>query len=459
MAPMDKAPVDRAPVDRAAVEEPDARAKRPSDFVLERLLALHPKIIDLSLGRIERLLDRLGHPEHRVAPVVHVAGTNGKGSTLAFLRAILEAAGYRVQAYTSPHLVRFAERIRLARGIVTEERLTALLEECERANGGEPITFFEITTAAAFLGFAREAADALLLEVGLGGRLDATNVIARPALSVIAPVSIDHTQYLGDTIEAIAFEKAGILKPGVAAAIGPQAPGAMGVIEREAEQRGAPLYRFGTEWRIEPHDDGLRYEGRRWRLDLPRPNLLGAHQVLNAGLAVAAAEKLDGFKIVPEHVAAGLTHAEWPARLQRLTRGPLVDALPSKEWELWLDGGHNAAAGLILADEAERWRREAPRAMPLGLVYGMLKTKDAEGFLGPLAPFAAALRAIAVPGEQASLSADEAAQHARKAGFKAEAAPDALSAVRELAAALPGPARILICGSLYLAGKVLAENG
>jgi dihydrofolate synthase/folylpolyglutamate synthase len=441
--------------------QPNGRASglRPSDFVLERLLALHPKIIDLSLGRIERLLDRLGYPEHRLAPVIHIAGTNGKGSTLAFLRAILEAAGYRVQAYTSPHLVRFAERIRLAHGIVAEDRLTALLEECERANDGAPITFFEITTAAAFLAFAREEADALLLEVGLGGRLDATNVIAHPALSVITPISIDHTQYLGNTIEAIAFEKAGILKPGVEAAIGPQVPGALGTIEREAEQRGTPLYRNGADWRIEAKGDGLSYQGRRWRLDLPRPTLLGIHQYLNAGLAIAAAERLDRFKIAPEHVAAGLTHAEWPARLQRLTRGPLVDALPSAAWELWLDGGHNAAAGTILSEQAARWRGDAVGGKPLGLVYGMLKTKDAEGFLAPLAPHASALRAIAVPGEAASLSAVEAAQHARAAGFRAEAASDALDAVRSLTAALPRPGRILICGSLYLAGRVLAENG
>lgn len=437
---------------------------QPSDLVLQRLLTLHPKIIDLSLGRVTRLLARLHHPEGRLAPVVHVAGTNGKGSTIAFLRAMLEAAGYRVQAYISPHLVRFAERIKLVGGIIGEARLTALLEECERANRGEPITFFEITTAAAFLAFAREPADVLLLEVGLGGRLDATNVIERPALSIITPVSIDHTQYLGNSLEGIAFEKAGILKPGVKAVIGPQILHAEAVIKAQAERVGASLYRYGPDWRIEAAGDRLHYEGRHWQLDLPQPNLLGAHQIVNAGIAVASAERLDGFRISPDHLRAGLTRAEWPARLQRLTRGPLVDALPGKDWELWLDGGHNAAAGEILAKQAARWHdggasEKSAGNKPLGLVYGMLKTKDAIHFLAPLASYAAALRAVAIPGEINSLTAEEACAHARAVGHKAEAAESVEAAVRELVATLGQPSRILICGSLYLAGKVLAENG
>ncbi len=429
---------------------------QPSDLVLERLLALHPKLIDLSLGRVERLLERLGHPEHRLAPVVHVAGTNGKGSTIAFLSAILEAAGYRVQAYTSPHLVRFAERIRLVGGIIDDRRLTALLEECERANGGEPITFFEITTAAAFLAFSREAADALLLEVGLGGRLDATNVVRTPELSLITPISIDHTEHLGDTIEKIAFEKAGILKPGVGAAIGPQMAGAMGVIEAQAEHVGAPLHRHGREWSIEAEGGGLHYRGRHWRLALPRPALVGAHQVENAGLAVAAAERLERFRIAPEHLAAGLTRVQWPARLQRLKRGPLVAALPGPGWELWLDGGKaNAAAGEVLAAMAREWCDR-----PLGLVVGMLSNKAAEQFLAPLAAYAAVLRTVAIPGEKNSMTAAAAAQHARAVGHgTAQPSADALAAVKEVAATLPRPSRILICGSLYLAGRVLAENG
>jgi len=427
---------------------------QPSDLVLERLLALHPKAIDLSLGRIERLLDRLGHPENRLAPAVHVAGTNGKGSTVAYMRAFLEAAGCRVQVYTSPHLVRFAERIRLSRGLVSDDELTALLEECERVNGGEPITFFEITTAAAFLAFAREEADVLLLEVGLGGRLDATNVVKRPAVSAITPVSIDHTQFLGNTLEAIAFEKAGILRPGVVAAIGPQLPGAMGVIEAQAERLGTPLYRFGVEWRVDPTSSGIRYEGQRWRLDLPRPALLGAHQIFNAGVSIAAAERLKGFHMTPAHLKAGLANVEWPARLQRLVLGPLRNLLPEPAWELWLDGGHNAAAGEILAAQASQWTDK-----PLALVYGMLKTKDAAHFLAPLAPYSTALRAVTIPGEVNSLPAEEACAYARAAGHRAEVADTVDAAVRELVATLDRPSRILICGSLYLAGKVLAENG
>ncbi|HUI16533.1 MAG TPA: folylpolyglutamate synthase/dihydrofolate synthase family protein, partial [Alphaproteobacteria bacterium] len=399
--------------------------------MLERLLALHPKLIDLSLGRIARLLERLGHPEHRLAPAIHVAGTNGKGSTVAYLRAMLEAAGYRVQAYTSPHLVRFAERIRLKHGIIEEDRLTALLEECERANAGEPITFFEITTAAAFLAFAREPADALLLEVGLGGRFDATNVIAAPALAVITPISIDHTEHLGDTVEKIAFEKAGILKPGVGAVVAEQLPGAAGVIERQAEQVGAPLFRHGADWTVAASGEGMRYRGRRWTLELPRPVLPGDHQLENAGLAVAAAERLAGFELAPEHLRIGLGRAEWPARLQRLTRGPLVEALPQGGWELWLDGGHNASAGAALARQAQAWRDK-----PLGLVYGMLKTKDARQFLAPLAPHAAALRAVAIAGEAASLPAEAAAEAARAAGLKAEPAASPAAAVAALVAAL-----------------------
>jgi dihydrofolate synthase / folylpolyglutamate synthase len=417
-------------------------------------MALHPKAIDLSLGRIERLLSALGHPERELAPTVHVAGTNGKGSTVAFLRAILEAAGYRVQAYTSPHLVRFAERIRLADGIIAEDRLKALLEECERANRGAPITFFEITTTAAFLAFAREKADALLLEVGLGGRLDATNVVTRPALCAITPVSIDHVDYLGPTIEAIAAEKAGILKAGVPALLGPQAPAALAVIEQAAGRIGAPVYRHGVDWTAKPGARGLAFRGRRWSLDLPPPGLVGAHQYDNAGLAIAAAEQLEQFRIAPEAVAAGLKAVEWPARLQRLERGPLVAALPGPDWELWLDGGHNPAGAEALARQAQAWQDR-----PLGLIFGMLRSKDAVGFLKPLARHARAIRVVAVPGQPNALSLEEEVDLARGVGMATESAPSLLEGLRALAAALGEPARILICGSLYLAGTVLEENG
>jgi len=430
-----------------------------SDAVLDRLTRLHPKLIDLSLGRIERLLERLGHPQAKLAPVVHVAGTNGKGSVLAFLRAMIEAAGGRAQAYTSPHLVRFHERIRLTGGPIEEGELAALLEACEVANGAAPITFFEITTAAAFLAFAREPADVVLLETGLGGRLDATNVIAEPRLTAITPVSVDHVQFLGTSIEEIAFEKAGILKPGVPAVIGPQAPQALAVIERRAAEVGAPLHRFGHEWRAGSESGGLVFESGNTRHLYPAPALAGAYQIENAGVALACAALLDGFGLDEAARAAGLERARWPGRLQRLVRGALVDPLP-EGWELWLDGGHNAAAGEALARDLAEWRER-----PLHLVYGMLNTKSAQGFLGPLAPFARSLRAVAIPGEAASLSAEEAARAATEAGFQASSSAGVAAALGEIVRDSGrdggrdgGTGRILICGSLYLAGHVLAEN-
>ena len=424
-----------------------------SDIVLERLWHLHPKLIDLSLGRVEGLLAALGNPQDRLPPVVHIAGTNGKGSTLATLRACLEAGGWSVHAYTSPHLVRFHERIRLAGKLIEEQRLVDLLEECERANRGAPITYFEITTAAALLAFARTPADYVLLETGLGGRLDATNVVRRPAATAITPISLDHQGFLGDTIAAIAGEKAGIIKPGSPAVIGPQPPEAARVFDARGGEIGAPLLRFGREWRCEADHDGMRYQGPRWRLDLPRPSLLGAHQIVNAGTAIACLEQLPDLTIAAATIAHGLRHIEWPARLQRLTRGPLVEALP-KGWELWLDGGHNPGAGEVLAAAVSAW---ADR--PLSLVVGMLNTKDAAGFLAPLAPHASALWAVAIPGEQNPLPSGAIAAAARAVGLPAREAPSVAAAVAAITASDPTPALILICGSLHLAGTVLAENG
>jgi dihydrofolate synthase/folylpolyglutamate synthase len=434
-----------------------ARLPAESDRVLTRLMRLHPKKIDLTLGRVERLLTALGNPQDRLPPVVHVAGTNGKGSTVATMRACLEAAGYRVHVYTSPHLVRFHERIRLAGALIDEDALLAVLDECERANGEAPITFFEITTAAAFLAFARIPADIVLLEVGLGGRLDATNVIRRPAATAITPISLDHQAFLGDTIAAIAGEKAGIFKPGAPAVIGPQSDEAEAVIEARARAVGAPLYRSGREWRCEAAGSGMRYEGERWHLDLPLPSLPGAHQIGNAGIALACLEHLDGFSLPASAVAAGLRAIDWPARLQRLTRGPLAAALPSG-WELWLDGGHNPGAGQILAEAAQGWRDR-----PLDLVVGMLNTKDAGGFLAPLAPQARALYALTIPGEENALPAARIAETARALGIEAEETGSVEAALRTIVGrAEPAhgkPARVLICGSLHLAGVVLAENG
>jgi len=355
-----------------------------------------------------------------------------------------------VHVYTSPHLVRFNERIRVAGAIIGDPELVALLEECERVNAGEPITFFEITTAAAFLAFARTPADATLLEVGLGGRLDATNTIAAPAATVITPVSLDHQHMLGATVDAIAGEKAGILKPGVIGVIGPQPAAAAETIERRAHAVGAPLYGFGSDWRATATPAGLRYEGRRWRLELPPPALLGPHQIENAGAALAALESLERFELAPSALAEGLRRIEWPARLQRLRRGPLVAS--AGQHELWLDGAHNEAGAAALAQMARLWREG-----PLHLVVGMLTTHDAETFLKQLAPVAASAVTVAIPGEANSRSAEDTAAAGRNAGLAARPARALSEAVASIPATPPG--RILICGSLYLAGRVLAENG
>ncbi len=422
-----------------------------SDIVLARLTQLHPKLIDLSLGRIEGLLAALGNPQEKLPPVVHVAGTNGKGSAIATMRACLEAGGYRVHAYISPHLVRFHERIRLAGELIGEDRLIELLEECERVNQGQPITYFEITTAAAFLAFARTPADIALIETGLGGRLDATNVIRHPAATAITPISLDHQAFLGDTIAAIAGEKAGILKTGSPAIIGPQPADAAAVLEARARQADAPLYRFGREWRCAAQGGGMRYEGPRWRLDLPLPSLPGAHQVANSGAAIACLEQLSGLPLSRDAISQGLCRIEWPARLQRLSRGPLIEMLP-EGWELWLDGGHNPGAGEVLAAAAANWRDR-----PLYLVVGMLNTKDAAGFLAPLAAHARALWAVTIPGEDNPLPAAAIAAAAHSVGLPAEESSSVGAALRDIAA-LGGSARILICGSLHLAGRVLADN-
>jgi dihydrofolate synthase / folylpolyglutamate synthase len=426
--------------------------------VLARLGGLHPKRIDtvdantLSLDRMERLLAALGNPQDRLPPVVHVAGTNGKGSAVATMRACLEAAGCRVHVFTSPHLVRFNERIRVAGELIEDDALVALLDQCERANAGEPITFFEVATCAAFLAFSRTPADVALLEVGLGGRLDTTNVVRRPAVTAITPVSLDHQAFLGPTVAAIAGEKAGILKPGVPAVIGPQEEEAETVIEARAAALGAPLYRWGKEWHCARSGQGMRYEGPRWRMDLPLPSLPGAHQIANAGTAIACLEQLSGIALAPEAVTAGLRNIKWPGRLQRLQRGPLLAILPAG-WELWLDGGHNPSAGQALAEMAAGWQDR-----PLDLVVGMLNTKGPSGFLAPLAPHVRSLYAVAIPGEENPHPAAEIATAARRLGIETREAASVGAALREIAAR-PGPARVLICGSLHLAGWVLAENG
>ncbi len=426
-----------------------AETTLPSDAILTQLMALHPKVIDLTLDRVERLLAALGHPENALPPVIHIAGTNGKGSTQAMIRAGLEAAGKRVHAYTSPHLARFHERIRLAGTLISEPALAALLEECRQVNGDIPITFFEITTAAAFLAFARTPADFTLLEVGLGGRLDATNVIERPALTIITPVSIDHQAFLGETLPEIAGEKAGILKRGVTCVVGPQEEAALEVIEARAARVGAPLFVHGQHWHAFEERGRLIYQDETGLLDLPLPALPGPHQIQNAGAAIAALRLL-GFDA--EACEAAVTRAEWPARMQRLRRGPLAESAPGVE--LWLDGGHNPAGGAAVAATLARLPER-----PTHLICGMINTKDEAGYMRPLATVAQSLTAITIPEEPNSQPAEVTEAAARAAGFARTAtAPSVAAALATLAAADP-TARVLICGSLYLAGKVLRDNG
>jgi len=429
------------------------------DAILARLLALHPKRIDLSLDRMWRILDALGHPERRLPPVIHVAGTNGKGSTVAFMRAMLEAAGKSAHVYTSPNLVRINERFRLGRPgggvLVGDDELGAALADCERANGAAPITVFEIETAAAMLLFARHPADVLLLEVGLGGRLDATNVVERPLASVITPVSVDHVEFLGDTLEKIATEKAAILRRGVPAVIARQTEGPLSVIAARAAEVGAPLHVMGQDWMASEERGRLVYQDTDGLLDLPPPRLFGRHQFDNAGTAIAALRAAQ-LRLPAQAFEQGVVAADWPARMQRLSTGALMARAPAGS-ELWLDGGHNTDGGrtiaAALADLEERVSR------PLVLVVGMLSTKDTEGFLRNFAGLARRLIAVPVDADK-GLSPDAVAAIARSVGIPADGAAsveDALAAIGTLE--LEAPPRILITGSLYLAGAVLAQNG
>ena len=419
-----------------------------SDAILERMMSLHPKIIDLTLGRVHALLAALDHPERKLPPVIHIAGTNGKGSTQAMIRAGLEGAGKAVHAYTSPHLARFHERILLAGEHISEPALTDLLDRCYTANNGETITYFEITTIAGILAFTEVPADYTLLEVGLGGLLDATNVVDRPALTVITPVSIDHTQFLGETLPEIAREKAGIIKRGVPCVVGPQPDAALEVIEATANRLGAPLLAYGQHWHVYEERGRLIYQDETGLLDLPLPNLIGAHQIQNAGIALAALRHLGFDETACE---AAVTNATWPARLQHLRHGPLIDAADAAE--LWLDGGHNPAAGHALAEALTRLP-----SRPLHLICGMLNTKDVTGYLRPLAAIAQSLHAVSIPNEVNTLPAADTAKAATDVGMAAYEAESVLAAILTITRSTPN-ARILICGSLYLAGAVLRENG
>jgi dihydrofolate synthase/folylpolyglutamate synthase len=431
-----------------------------SDAILDRLSGLHPKKIDLSLDRILDLLERLGRPQDRLPPTIHVAGTNGKGSTIAFMRAMLEASGKRVHVYTSPHLVRFHERIRLGQTgggrFVDEADLAATLEACERVNGGVPITLFEMTTAAALKLFADHPADYLLLEVGLGGRFDATNVVDAPLASVVTPVSMDHVEFLGDTIEKIAREKAGIFKRGCPAMMGLQSDAALGVLEREARRAGAPMLVGDRDFSAREEHGRLLFEDQDGLLDLPLPRLAGRHQHANAALAIATLRR-----VVPDldvgAIERGLQTADWPARMQRLSRGLLADQAPAGA-ELWLDGGHNEDGGKALGQAMADLEEKAPR--PLIVICGTLTTKDTAAFLRAFAGLAQEVLAVPVEGEHAGRPARDVAACAIQAGLPAAACQSVEQALSFLRARTwPVAPRILIAGSLYLAGAVLEANG
>lgn len=423
----------------------------PHDAALERLQALHPKKIDLSLDRMRRLLADLGHPEQALPPVIHVAGTNGKGSTVAFLRAIAEAAGLSVHVYTSPHLVRFAERIRVAGKLINDDQLAAALDEVEAANAGRPITFFEVTTAAAFAAFRHTPADLCLVEVGLGGLYDATNVVPNPAVSVIAPVDIDHREFLGSRIEQIAAEKAGILRPGGRAVVARQTEAALEVIESTAERLGVNMTLMGREFDAFAERGGMVFQGEDRLYDLPLSALAGEHQVANAGLAVAAALALGDPRIDEAAIARGVAGASWPARLQKLDKGPLADQARAAGAELRLDGGHNPHAARALATALETLGRDG---RPPVLVTGLLANKDAAAFFEALGPLRPKVFTIGFSADAAA-TPEALAEAARAAGLQAQACRDLDEG---LARALQTPnARVVICGSLYLAGEVLAR--
>ncbi len=438
---------------------PGVAAGGGSAALLEHFRTLHPKVMDLSLERIEALLHKLGDPQEKLPPVIHVAGTNGKGSVIAFLRAMLEAAGRRVHTFTSPHLIRFHERIGLAgpRGTqpIDEATLAAVLARCERANAGAAITYFEITTAAAFLAYAEHPADILLLETGLGGRLDATNVLAAPAMSVITPISMDHMSWLGDSLAEIAFEKAGIIKRGRPVVCAPQAPAAFDVLATRAAELDSPLIAHGRQWDVYAQAGRLVYQDEAGLLDLPLPRLHGRFQHDNAGTALAALRHLPGFEFDEGELAAGLTHAVWPGRMQLLGHGPLAE-MAGEDAELWLDGGHNAAAGACLAATLAEMADRA--AKPVVLVCAMLARKQAQAFFAPFAGLVQQVITLPVPGSENGYTPEELAQLAGEAGLAAIPSASLDAALRLSGQRVPGARRVLITGSLYLAGHVLQRN-
>ncbi len=440
---------------------PAASPMPPLGDLIARLSALHPKAIDLNLERVHRLLQRLGHPERKLPPVIHVAGTNGKGSTIAYLRAILEAANLSVHVLTSPYLVRINECFRLGKSgggiLVDDAELRAALERCERANDGAPITIFELQAAAAFCLFAEHPADAVLLETGLGGRLDATNVIEAPLATVITPIGMDHTEFLGDTLIKIAGEKAAIIKRGVPVISAEQPAEAVAVIESQAKRMHAPLHAAGQEWHVNVERGRLVYQDERGLMDLAAPKLFGRHQFDNAGLAIATLRALDAFRIDASSFEAGVIGAEWPARMQRLGSGNLLDLAPPG-CELWLDGGHNADGGRVVAAALGDLEERVSR--PLVVIAGMMDNKDAGGFLANFSGLTRHIIAVQIPDREGAMAPDTLADAARRSGMRVETSSGVEAALRSLTRlAYEVPPRILITGSLYLAGHVLAANG
>ncbi len=423
----------------------------PVAAALDLVAVRRPALIDLSLSRVTRTLARLGDPHHRLPPVFHVAGTNGKGSTVAYLKAILEASGASVHTFTSPHLVNYRERISLAGTEIADSAFIDAIKHVDEAAGADDLTLFETITCAAFVAFAGVRADYLVLEVGLGGRLDATNVIDRPLAAVITPIALDHQNFLGDTLEAIAGEKAGIFRRAAPAVVGPQTPEAMTVFEREAARIRAPLIAFGSAWTAWTENGRLTYQDDAGLCDLSPPRLVGAHQVMNAALAVAATRGA-GLPFTDEVLSAGLQAARWPARLQRLKSGPLVEALGAGA-DLWLDGGHNPHAARALAAAFADFEERTSR--PLVLIAGMQENKDADGFFAAFSGLASTVFAVQArhPGARAP---DDLAAAAERAGIPAYPCGSLLEAAT--LARGGGPVRALICGSLYLAGEVLRDN-
>lgn len=420
------------------------------DLILTRLTRLYPKAIEPGLTRTLRILKDLGDPHLRLPPVIHIAGTNGKGSTLAFIRAVLEEAGFKIHAMTSPHLVKFNERLVVASEEITDENLLSLLEEVESVNAGQPTTFFEITTAAGFYEFARVAADFTLLETGMGGRLDSTNVVNDPLVTIITNISHDHMQHLGNSLREIATEKAGIMKPGIPCVIGPQTRTAyvenvMEIFEARALELGCPLYRFGHEWNFTRQQDGFMFNFKMEAFRMPEPSLIGEHQIANAATALAALCAAPGLHSLRANFSA-ISKAVWPARLQKIESGRLFELLP-QGWELYLDGGHNEAGGEILGRQAEKWKDK-----DLHLILGMLTTKDPSPFYAHLQAFVASAFAVPIPDEKLAFAAPDLA-----GVLGIEDAKSVKEAIQKITTA-NSPGRILIAGSLYLAGNVLKNQ-